>query len=158
MLDTPLMLWELSVTEQRYRAVLEVMAGIPVTEVAGRYGVSRQSVHAWLGRYRDEGPPGLADRSHKVDAHPWHCVIARAVRRATARPVCRAFIEAMTVYGVPEEVLTDNGTVFTGRFIKPRPAEVLSGSDLPGERHHRTADQAPVTDHHGQDRAAAPVP
>ncbi len=31
----------------------------------------------------------------------------------------------MTIYGVPEEVLTDNGTVFTGRFIKPRPAEVL---------------------------------
>ena len=26
---------------------------------------------------------------------------------------------------MPEEVLTDNGTVFTGRFIKPRPAEVL---------------------------------
>jgi transposase InsO family protein len=228
MLDTPLMLWELSVTEQRYRAVLEVMAGVPVTEVAGRYGVSRQSVHAWIRHYRDEGPPGLEDRSHKVHAHPWqipaeleaavcelrrahrkwgpkrlvfemgrrglgtvtrstvyrvlvrnqlieprsrrrrrqdyvrwerpvpmqlwqldvtasafltggtevkivtglddhsrYCVIARAVRRATARPVCRAFVEAMTVYGVPEEVLTDNGTVFTGRFIKPRPAEVL---------------------------------
>ena len=228
MLDTPLMLWELSVTEQRYRAVLEVMAGIPVTEVADRYGVSRQSVHAWLARYREEGPSGLADRSHKVHAHPWqipaelesavcelrrahckwgpkrlvfeigrrghgvvtrstvyrvlvrnklieprsrrrrrrdyvrwerpvpmqlwqldvtasaflidgtevkivtglddhsrYCVIARAVMRATARPVCRAFAEAMTVYGVPEEVLTDNGTVFTGRFIKPRPAEVL---------------------------------
>jgi transposase InsO family protein len=228
MLDTPLMLWELSVTEQRYRAVLEVMAGVPVTEVAGRYGVSRQSVHAWLVRYRDEGPPGLADRSHKVRAHPWqipaeleaavcelrrahrkwgpkrlvfemgrrglgtvtrstvyrvlirnqlieprsrrrrrqdytrwerpvpmqlwqldvtasaflaggrevkivtglddhsrYCVIARAVLRATARPVCRAFVEAMAVYGVPEEVLTDNGTVFTGRFLKPRPAEVL---------------------------------
>jgi transposase InsO family protein len=228
MLDTPLMLWELSVTEQRYRAVLEVMAGIPVTEVAERYGVSRQSVHAWLARYRDEGPPGLEDRSHKVHQHPWqipaeleaavcelrrahrkwgpkrlvfemgrrglgtvtrstvyrvlirnqlieprsrrrrrqdyvrwerpvpmqlwqldvtasafladgrevkivtgiddhsrYCVIARAVLRATARPVCRAFVEAMTIYGVPEEVLTDNGTVFTGRFIKPRPAEVL---------------------------------
>ena len=41
------MLWELSVTEQRYRAVLEVMAGVPVTEVAGRYGVSRQGVHGW---------------------------------------------------------------------------------------------------------------
>lgn len=25
------------------------MAGVPVTEVAGRYGVSRQSVHSWLG-------------------------------------------------------------------------------------------------------------
>jgi transposase InsO family protein len=228
MLDTPLMLWELSVTEQRYRAVLEVLAGVPVTEVADRYGVSRQSVHAWLRHYRDEGPPGLEDRSHRVHAHPWqipaelesavcelrrahrrwgpkrlvfemgrrglgvvtrstvyrvlvrnqlieprsrrrrrqdymrwerpvpmqlwqldvtasaflaggaevkivtglddhsrYCVIAQAVRRATARPVCRAFVEAMTVYGVPEEVLTDNGTVFTGRFIKPRPAEVL---------------------------------
>jgi hypothetical protein len=69
--DTPLMLWELSVTEQRYRAVLEVMAGIPVTEVAEQYGVSRQSVHTWLRRYRDEGPPGLEDRSHKVHRHPW---------------------------------------------------------------------------------------
>ena len=38
MLDTPLMLWELSVTEQRYRAVLEVMAGVPVTEVADGMG------------------------------------------------------------------------------------------------------------------------
>jgi transposase len=65
------MLWELSVTEQRYRAVLEVIAGVPVTEVADRYGVSRQSVHAWLRRYRAEGPSGLADRSHKVHQHPW---------------------------------------------------------------------------------------
>jgi transposase InsO family protein len=222
------MLWELSVTEQRYRAVLEVRAGVPVTEVAERYGISRQSVHAWLRRYRDEGPSGLADRSHKVHQHPWqipadvesavcelrrahpkwgpkrlvfemgrrgqgtvtrstvyrvlvrngliepksrrrrrqdykrwerpvamqlwqldvtasafladgrevkivtgiddhsrYCVIARAVMRATARPVCQAFIDAMAIYGVPEEVLSDNGTVFTGRFIKPRPAEVL---------------------------------
>jgi transposase InsO family protein len=222
------MLWELSVTEQRYRAVLEVLAGVPVTEVAGRYGVSRQSVHTWLRRYRDEGPSGLAGRSHKVRHHPWqipaevesaicelrrahlrwgpkrlvfemdrrghgivtrstvyralvrnglieprsrrrrrkdykrwerpvpmqlwqldvtasafladgrevkivtgvddhsrYCVIAKAALRATARPVCQAFVDAMAVYGVPEEVLTDNGTVFTGRFIKPRPAEVL---------------------------------
>jgi transposase len=70
-LTLPLMLRELGVTEQRYRAVLEVLAGVPVTEVAGRYGVSRQSVHTWLRRYRDEGPSGLADRSHKVHLHPW---------------------------------------------------------------------------------------
>jgi DNA-binding IclR family transcriptional regulator len=56
------MLWELSVVEQRYRAVLEVMAGVPVTEVAERYGVSRQTVHRWLGRYQRDGPAGLADR------------------------------------------------------------------------------------------------
>jgi Integrase core domain len=52
-------------------------------------------------------------------------VITKAVMRATARPVCLAFVEAMGVYGVPEEVLTD-GKVFTGRFHKPGvPVEVL---------------------------------
>jgi transposase len=71
MFDTPLMLWELSVTEQRYRVVLEVRAGILVTEVAERYGVSRQSVHTWLLRYRREGIAGLGDRSHRVHNHPW---------------------------------------------------------------------------------------
>jgi len=53
------------------------------------------------------------------------CVIATVVRRATARAVCRAFLAAMAAYGIPDEVLTDNGKVFTGRFGKPRPAEVL---------------------------------
>jgi hypothetical protein len=58
-----LMLVELSVVEQRYHAVMEVVCGgVPVAEVAERYGVSRKTVHAWLGRYRQEGLPGLADR------------------------------------------------------------------------------------------------
>ena len=35
------------------------------------------------------------------------CVIATVVRHATARAVCRAFVAAMAVYGVPDEVLTD---------------------------------------------------
>ena len=35
--------------EQRYQAVLAVIRdGVPVTEVAGRFGVSRQAVHRWL--------------------------------------------------------------------------------------------------------------
>jgi len=222
------MLWELSVAEQRYRAVLEVGIGVPVAEVAERYGVSRQSVHAWLVRYRQEGIVGLEDRSHQVHHHPWRipagveelicelrrghskwgprrlvfemgrrghqvtrssvyrtlvrngliepksrrrrrkdyrrwergtamelwqldvtasafladgteikivtgiddhsrfCVLATAVMRATARPACLAFVDAMRAYGVPEEVLTDNGKVFTGRFHKPGvPVEVL---------------------------------
>jgi transposase-like protein len=46
---------ELTMTEQRYRAVLEVHAGVPVTEVAERFGVSRQAVHRWSRWYRDEG-------------------------------------------------------------------------------------------------------
>jgi transposase InsO family protein len=31
----------------------------------------------------------------------------------------------MRVYGVPSEILTDNGKQFTGRFTKPRQAVVL---------------------------------
>ena len=61
-----------------------------------------------------------------IDDHSRFCVLAKAVMRATARPVCLAFVDAMGVYGVPEEVLTDNGKVFTGRFHKPGvPVEVL---------------------------------
>jgi transposase len=51
------MLVELSVVEQRYQAVLAVIRdGIPVTEVASRFGVSRQAVHRWLRRYEDVAP------------------------------------------------------------------------------------------------------
>ena len=64
------MLVELSVMEQRYRAVLEVEAGCPVTEVAARHGVTRQSVHAWVRRYRAGGLAALADRSHRPASCP----------------------------------------------------------------------------------------
>lgn len=66
------MLVELSVVEQRYHAVMEVLsARAPVVEVAARYGVSRKTVHAWVRRYREEGLAGLADRSHRPHRHPW---------------------------------------------------------------------------------------
>jgi transposase InsO family protein len=61
---------ELSVVEQRYRAVLEAAAGVPVTEVAARYDVSRQSVHAWMVRYREGGLGALADRPKRPDTCP----------------------------------------------------------------------------------------
>ena len=213
--------------EQRYQAVLQVLDGIPVTEVAERFGVARQTVHRWVARYRDSGIEGLADRSRAPKAHPWRisaeveavicdlrgshrrrgprrlvfelgkrghpvsrstvyrvlvrhqllqpvprrrrrdqyrrwersaamelwqmdvtaslfladgreckvitgiddhsrfCVITTVVLRATARAVCLAFVTAMQEYGIPAEVLTDNGKQFTGRFGRPRPAEVL---------------------------------
>ncbi|MCG5462562.1 helix-turn-helix domain-containing protein, partial [Micromonospora sp. MED01] len=60
----------MSVTEQRYRAVLEVQAGLAVTEVADRFGVSRQAVHRWLRWYAEEGLDGLRDRSHRPQGHP----------------------------------------------------------------------------------------
>ncbi len=219
----------LSVVEQRYQAVLEVLKdGRTVVEVAERYGVSRQTVHAWIGRYEAGGLGALADRSHRprscphqmpaeveakvvllrglhddwgprrlrfeleqrgvepvpsasaiyrclvrhglvdgqrrrrrrqdfrrwqrdrpmelwqldvtggvvlaggryaklvtgVDDHSRFCVLAKVVANATARPVCAAFAEALRRHGVPEEVLTDNGKVFTGRH-GPHAGEVL---------------------------------
>jgi len=60
-----------------------------------------------------------------IDDHSRFVVIARVVAVPSGRAVCEAFTEAMASYGVPSEVLTDNGKQFTGRFTKPRPAEVL---------------------------------
>jgi transposase InsO family protein len=57
---------ELSVAEQRYQAVLAVLAdGLGVCQAAGKVGVSRQTLHAWLARYEVEGLDGLVDRSHR---------------------------------------------------------------------------------------------
>ena len=58
------MLWELRVSELRYRAVLEVLGGATVTSVARRFGVCRGTVHVWLQRYAaDGGVVDLEDRS-----------------------------------------------------------------------------------------------
>jgi transposase InsO family protein len=217
-----LALVELSVVEQRYKAVVEHAAGVPVTEIAARYEVSRQSVHAWIGRYRDGGLGALADRPKRpdtcphqvsaeveaavcemrrehpkwgpvrlvhelaragispepsrmsayrvlvrhgliepqprkrpkdsylrwereepmalwqmdivggafladgteakivtgVDDHSRYCVIASVAARPTGPAVCPAFAAALREYGVPDEVLTDNGKQFTDRFGK----------------------------------------
>jgi transposase-like protein len=251
----------LSVIEQRYRAVLAVLDGVAVSEVAAEVGVSRQSVHAWVVRYRDGGLAGLADRSHRTRscphraasevealvcelrrAHPkwgaqrilhelmrgprvleplpsratvnrillrhglvigrarrrkrsdyvrwqrpaamqlWqldivygphlvdtvtgelrearivtgvddnsrYCVLARVVERATGRAICLGFAQALERYGVPEEVLTDNGKQFTARF--GRGGEVLFDKICRrnGIAHRLTAELA---DHDRQDRA-----
>jgi transposase len=62
---------ELGVAEQRHRAVLEVLDGAPVTVVARRYGVSRQTVHRWLARYAGEGGlANLVDRSSRPGSCP----------------------------------------------------------------------------------------
>jgi transposase InsO family protein len=59
-----------------------------------------------------------------IDDHSRFCVAAGLVERANARAVCRVFTQALDRHGVPEELLTDNGKVFTGR-LGPHPGEVL---------------------------------
>ena len=245
------MLVELGLVEQRYRAVSEVLHdNASVTDVARRYGVSRQTVHAWLRRYAQGGMAGLADRGTRpascphqtpaqvearivelrrahptwgprtllhqlaragveplpsrssvyralvrhglidpqrrrrrrgdyrrwersaamqlwqmdvmgrvmladgtelkvvtgIDDHSRYCVSAMLVRRATARPVCEALAAAMRRHGVPEQILTDNGKVFTGRFGRGK-GEVLFDRVCRenGIRHLLTAPHSPTT-------------
>ena len=61
---------EMSVTEQRYKAVLAVIGdGRTVDEVARDWGISRRTMHRWLARYEGDGLEGLNNRSHR----PGHC-------------------------------------------------------------------------------------
>jgi transposase len=129
-----LALVELSVVEQRYRAVLDVAAGVPVTEVGERFGVSRQSVHAWVRRYQQGGLGALSDRSRRPKSSPgqvspeveavvcemrrehprWGPVrISHELKRAKVSPVP----SRMSVY----RVLVRHG------LIEPRPAQAAQG-------------------------------
>jgi hypothetical protein len=81
-----------------------------------------------------------------IDDHSRFCVAAGVVRRATARAVCEVFTASMLRYGVPDEVLTDNGKVFTSRFGTHQ-AEVLFDRMCRenGISHRLTAPRSPIT-------------
>jgi transposase InsO family protein len=59
-----------------------------------------------------------------VDDHSRLCISARLMSRKRTQQVCDGFAAALRTYGVPEQVLTDNGKVFTGKYAQP-PVEVL---------------------------------
>jgi transposase InsO family protein len=244
------MLVELRLVEQRYEAVREVLEGASVTDVARRFGVARQTVHAWLVRYACGGLAGLADQSSRplscphqmapelearivgmrrehprwgprtilywleregfdrvpgrtsverclirhglvtpqprkrrrqdyrrwersrsmelwqmdivggvrladgseakivsgIDDHSRFVVCARVVGRATARPVCDALEWALGRYGCPEQILTDNGKVFTARFgLGPGPVLFDRICNNNGIRHILSKPRSPTT-------------
>jgi transposase len=60
----------LSVVEQRLDAVRAVLDGATVIEVAVAAGVSRSTLHRWIGRYLAGTVAGLADRSHRPVSCP----------------------------------------------------------------------------------------
>ena len=62
---------ELSMLEQRYLAVREVLdTGATVSDVAARHGVDRRTLHRWLVRYANDGIGALAEKSSKPDRCP----------------------------------------------------------------------------------------
>ena len=44
--------------------------GLSVSQVAGKVGVSRQTLHSWLARYEANSLEGLVDRSHRPVSWP----------------------------------------------------------------------------------------
>jgi transposase InsO family protein len=81
-----------------------------------------------------------------VDDHSRYCVCARVVARATAKPVCDALTFALEQHGAPNEILTDNGKVFTARF-GPGPGPVLFDRICHNNaiKHRLTAPYSPTT-------------
>jgi transposase InsO family protein len=81
-----------------------------------------------------------------VDDHSRFCVAAGLVTRATSKGVCEVLSASLARYGIPDEILTDNGKCFTGRF-GPHPTEVLFDRILRenGISHRHTAPRSPTT-------------
>ncbi len=81
-----------------------------------------------------------------IDDHSRFVVCACVVTRATARPVCDALEAAMSMRGVPDAILTDNGKVFTARF-GPGPGPVRFDRICVdnGITHILTAPRSPTT-------------
>jgi transposase InsO family protein len=81
-----------------------------------------------------------------IDDHSRFIVCAKVVLRATARPVCQALAGALHRYGIPDQILTDNGKVFTGRFGRgPGPVMFDRICADNGIRHLLTAPYSPTT-------------
>jgi transposase InsO family protein len=72
-----------TIVDQRIQAVQWVGAGVTISEVAERSGVSRQVIYNWLERYRSDPEAGLNDRSRRPHTSP----------RRTAEDIERRIIE-----------------------------------------------------------------
>jgi hypothetical protein len=81
-----------------------------------------------------------------IDDHSRFCVSAFLMFRETAGSVAAGLRLALERYGLPGQVLTDNGKVFTGRFNRP-PVEMLFDRILreQGVEHLLTQPRSPTT-------------
>ena len=113
-----------ALAEYRYRAVLEVLSGAAIGEVAARYGTSRQSLHTWRQRFREEGRPGLLDRSRRPHHSPLRlaaeleatiCELRRRFPRWGARRISfelhRHGVDGAPSRATVHRVLTRNGMI-----------------------------------------------
>ena len=114
--------------------------GWPPAQAAASLGVSRATAYKWLGRYRQHGQAGLADRSSRPHRCP-HALPASQVRRVLAArrrrrqgPHRLGYHLAMprsTVYGVLRRhhmnrlAHTDRPSGAVVRYERERPGELV---------------------------------
>jgi transposase InsO family protein len=81
-----------------------------------------------------------------IDDHSRFCVAAGLVTRAISKAVCAVLAASLARWGIPDEILTDNGKVFTGRF-GPQPVEVMFDRICRenGISHRHTGVRSPTT-------------
>lgn len=61
---------ESSVSDQRIQFVARKVQGESITDLCQEFGISRTTAYKWCGRYHEEGPVGLVDRSRAPLTHP----------------------------------------------------------------------------------------
>jgi transposase InsO family protein len=114
--------------------------GWPPAQAAEALGVSRATAYKWLGRYRTEGPAGLADRSSRPRRCP-HALPAAQVRRVLAarrrrrqgphRLGSHLGMPRSTIYGVLRRhhmsrlAHTDRASGVVVRYQRERPGELI---------------------------------
>jgi transposase InsO family protein len=114
--------------------------GWPPTQAAESLGVSRATAYKWLGRYRQHGQAGLADRSSRPHRCP-HALPASQVRRVlTARRrhrhgphrlAWRLGMPRSTIYGVLARhqmsrlAHTDRASGVVVRYQREHPGELV---------------------------------
>lgn len=118
----------------RQTLVDRVLAGHKPGEVAKQLNVSRTTVYKWLGRYREEGLAGLADRSSRPHVSPKQTspeTVARIVQMRLAEHVGAR--ELSTLTGVPASTV---GAVLR-RENMPHLAwlDRITGEVIRGRRH-----------------------
>src|SRR4051794_26432507 len=95
---------------------MAVLDGARTTEVAAEVGVSRQSVHAWVRRYRAAGLAGLADRSHRAVSCPHRAsseleAVVCELRRAHPKWGALRIVHELMRGPAPPEPLPSRATV-----------------------------------------------
>jgi transposase InsO family protein len=114
--------------------------GWPPAQAAESLGVSRATAYKWVGRYRTEGPAGLADRSSRPHRCP-HALSSAQVRRVLAarrrrrqgphRLGYHLGMARSTIYGVLRRhgmsrlAHTDRSSGVVVRYQRERPGELV---------------------------------